>query len=111
MSENKPEPVDDNSFEQKVLQAEGIAVVDFWAPWCGPCWHMAPALEAFAEANAGKVKVFKLDVDENPKIAQQYEIRSIPTTIYFKAREPVDISIGAVSETTLQSKLDALLED
>ena len=110
MSENKPQAVDDISFEQEVLQAEGIAVVDFWAPWCGPCLHMAPALEAFAEANVGKVKVFKLDVDENPKTAQKYEIRSIPTVIYFKAGEPVDISIGAVSESTLRSKLDALLE-
>jgi len=111
MSENKPQAVDDSSFEQEVLQAQGIAVVDFWAPWCGPCLHMAPALEAFAEANAGKVKVFKIDVDENPGTAQKYQIRSIPTTIYFKAGEPVDISIGAVSESTLQGKLDALLED
>ncbi len=110
MSENKPQAVDDISFEKEVLQAESIAVVDVWAPWCGPCLHMAPALEAFAEANEGKVKVFKLDVDENPKTAQKYEIRSIPTVIFFKAGEPVDISIGAVSESTLRSKLDALLE-
>jgi len=111
MSENKPQAVDDSSFEQKVLQADGIAVVDFWAPWCGPCLYMAPALEAFAEANTGKVKVFKLDVDENPETAQKYQIRSIPTIIYFKAGVPVDISIGAVSESALQGKLDAMLEE
>jgi len=110
MSENKPMAVDDSTFEEKVLKAEEIAVVDFWAPWCAPCLYMAPALESFAETNAGKVKVFKVDVDENPGTAQKYQIRSIPTTIYFKGGEAVDISIGAVSESTLQSKLDALSE-
>ena len=110
MSENKPMAVDDSTFEEKVLKAEEIAVVDFWASWCGPCLHMAQALESFAETNAGKVKVFKVDVDENPGTAQKYQIRSIPTIIYFKGGEPVDISIGAVSESTLQSKLNALSE-
>ncbi|HUU27479.1 MAG TPA: thioredoxin [archaeon] len=110
MSENKPQAITDADFEQKVLQAEGFAVVDFWATWCGPCLHMAPALESFAEANAGKVKVFKLDVDENPKTAQKYGIRSIPTLIFFKDGSPADISIGAVTELSLQKKFDALLE-
>jgi len=110
MAENKPQAVDDASFEDKVLNGEGIAVVDFWAPWCGPCLHMAPALESFAQNNAGKVRVYKVDVDENPKTAQKYEIRSIPTLIFFRSGQPADVSIGAVSEATLQNKLNALLE-
>jgi thioredoxin 1 len=111
MAENKPQNISDNEFEILVLQSKGIAVVDFWAPWCGPCLYMAPALESFAKANEGKVKVFKLDVDNNPKTAQKYQIRSIPTVIFFKESEPADISIGAVSESTLQKKLDALQKE
>ena len=108
MAEGKPQTLSDDQFEQSVLKSEGIVVVDFWATWCGPCLHMAPALEAFAIDNAGKVAVYKVDVDENPKTAQMFQIRSIPTVIFFKNGEPADISIGAVSQSTLQKKLDAL---
>jgi len=111
MSENKPISVTDDDFHQEVLKATGVSVVDFWAPWCGPCHQMAPALESFAGANGDKVKVFKLDTDDNPKTAEKYEIRSIPTVIFFREGEPVDISVGALSESALQSKLDALLEE
>jgi len=110
MSKSKPVPITDAQFEQKVLKADGIAVVDFWAEWCGPCIQMAPILESFAEANADKLKVFKIDVDENPKTAQNYGIRSIPTLIFFKGGEPADISIGFVSESTLQKKLEDLIQ-
>lgn len=110
MSDNKPQPVGDDNFDEKVTQSTGITVVDFWAPWCGPCLHMAPALDAFAASNDGKVMVYKVDVDENPKTAQKFEIRSIPTVIFFKDGQPADVSIGAVSESALQSKLDDLLE-
>jgi len=110
MAENKPQPVGDDAFEEKVTNSEGITVVDFWAPWCGPCLHMAPALDSFAESNADKVKVYKVDVDESPKTAQKFEIRSIPTVIFFRDGEPADVSIGAASESALQGKLDALLE-
>ncbi|MCE5270565.1 thioredoxin [bacterium] len=108
MALNKPQNISDSQFEQSVLQSQGVTVVDFWAPWCGPCLHMAPALEAFAEANAGQVAVFKMDVDENPRTAQAFQIRSIPTVIFFKDGKPSDISIGAVSQSVLQKKLDAL---
>ncbi len=100
----------DDRFEEEVLKAPGICVVDFWAPWCGPCHTMAPGLEAFAAANADRARVFKLDTEDNPKTAEKYRIRSIPTVIFFKGGEPVDISPGAMSEAALQSKLDALLE-
>jgi len=109
MPEYMPKSLTDDEFEKEVLESDRIAVVDFWAPWCGPCLYMAPALEAFAQANRDKVKVFKVDVDENPRTAQKYGIRSIPTVIFFRGGKPVDISVGAVSQSTLQKKLDDLL--
>ena len=108
MTENQPVAVTDAEFDQAVSQSKGIVVVDFWAPWCGPCHTMAPALEAFAAANAGKIRVFKLDVEDNPKTAEKYEIRSIPTIIFFRDGEPAEVSRGALSEAALQSKLDAV---
>jgi len=110
MSGNEPKNVTDAQFEQDVLESKGISVVDFWAPWCGPCHTMAPALEAFAEGNAGKVNVFKLDVDDNPKTAEKYGIRSIPTVIFFRDGAQADVNVGAMSESALQGKLDSLLE-
>ena len=85
-------------------------MVDFWAPWCGPCHNMAPALEAFAESNAEKIKVYKLDVDDNPKTAEKYVIKSIPTLIFFKNGEPLDTLRGAASRDTLEEKLKAIGE-
>lgn len=109
MSENKPVDTTDDQFSQEVLNRTGLSVVDFWSPRCGPCHQMAPALGAFAEANAAKIKVFKLDAEDNPKTAEKYNIRSTPTIIFFKDGEPVDISVGAMSESALQNKLNALL--
>ncbi len=109
MSPHKPINITDSEFDEEVIKARGISVVDFWAPWCGPCINMAPALEAFTIANAEKVRVFKLDVDDNPKTAEKYRIRSVPTLIFFKDGEPVDISAGVLSESALQDKLDMLM--
>jgi thioredoxin 1 len=109
MSENIPVHITDAQFEQEVLKADGIVLVDFWAPRCGPCVQMAPAIEAFTSKNAGKVRVFKLDVDDNPKAAEKYGIKSIPTLVFFKEGEVIDVSVGAASRTSLQTKLDALL--
>ncbi|MBW2207455.1 MAG: thioredoxin [Deltaproteobacteria bacterium] len=108
MEEKKPVAILDADFEAMVLKGNGIRVVDFWAPWCGPCHSMAPALEAFSEANADKVHVFKLDVDDNPKTAEKYEIRSVPTVIFFKDGESIDTTMGAMSQAALQEKLDNL---
>jgi thioredoxin 1 len=110
MSTPKPINITDSQFDEKVLKAGGISVVDFWAPWCGPCISMAPALEAFTEENVEKVRVFKLDVDDNPKTTEKYNIRSIPTIIFFKDGEPVDISAGTLSKSALYDKLDNLLK-
>jgi thioredoxin 1 len=109
MTETKPINVTDDQFERLVLNHQGISVVDFWAPWCGPCIQMAPALESFAASNLGNVIVYKLDVDENPKTAERFEIRSVPTIIFFKDGQAQHISRGAMSATSLQNKLNNLL--
>ena len=110
MSENKPINVTDDEFEKEVLEAKGITVVDFWAPWCGPCHTMTPALEAFAAANSGKVKVIKIDSDDNPKTAEKYGIKSIPTVIFFKDGQRIETYAGTMTQSALQNKLDALLK-
>ena len=109
MAKNPPHAIEDAQFEDKVINGRGAIVVDFWAPWCGPCVQMAPALETFAEANAGAVTVYKLDVDENPKTAERFEIRSIPTIIFFMDGEIRHISRGTMSGTGLQNKLNEIL--
>ena len=109
MPENSPDIVTDSEFQERVLEADGFVVVDVWAPWCGPCIQMAPGLEAFSKANEGRVKVFKLDADDNPKTAEKYEIRSVPTVMFFRDGQPVFVSRGAMSQSSLQKKLDELL--
>lgn len=96
-------------FEQEVMQAEGPVLVDFWAPWCGPCRMMAPVIDAIAAKFAGRLKVAKVNVDEAGDLAAQFEIRSIPTLIMFKNGQPVDRLIGAVPESELTERLERLL--
>jgi len=97
----------DSSFTSDV--AEGLVLVDFWAVWCGPCQIVAPILEDLAGEYAGKIKVAKLDVDSNPQTTQQFNVRSIPSVLFFKDGEHVDTVVGAVPKPMLQGKIDALL--
>lgn len=86
--------VTDKDFKEKVLEADGVVIVDFWAAWCGPCIALAPALEQVSEELDGKAKVMKLNVDENNKTAHKYQIRSIPNVKIFKDGEVVKDLIG-----------------
>ena len=98
----------DANFGQEVLHFKGSAMVDFFAPWCGPCKMMAPAVEKLAEEYKGKVKIGKFDVDENPEVAGKYEIQSIPTIIFFKDGNMADKMVGFQSGEALKQKLDVL---
>ncbi len=89
------EKTTDASFDGDVLKSQEPVVVDFWADWCGPCKMIAPALEEIATEMAGKVKVAKLNIDENPNTAIKYGVRSIPTLILFKDGEPASMQVGA----------------
>ncbi len=98
----------DKNFNDEALKGTGLVMVDFFATWCGPCKMMAPAVERLAKAYEGKVKIGKLDVDENPDVAGKYEIQSIPTTIFFKNGEMVEKLVGFQSEEALKKKIDSL---
>lgn len=101
--------VTDDSFKQAVLESELPVLVDFWAPWCGPCRMVAPVVDEIAEQYDGQVKVVKLNTDENPSVASQYGIRSIPTLMIFKGGQRVDMVVGAVPKTTLANTLEKYL--
>ncbi|MEZ4086907.1 MAG: thioredoxin [Candidatus Gracilibacteria bacterium] len=99
----------DDNFEAEVLKSDIPVMVDFFAPWCGPCKMMAPIVEKMAEEYEGKVKIGKLDVDENNESGNKYEVQSIPTTIFFKGGEMVNKLIGFQSEEQLKKALDDLI--
>jgi thioredoxin 1 len=97
--------VTDATFESEILKHDGLAMVDFWAEWCGPCKMIAPTIEALATEYAGKVKVAKVDVDSHSAWAQKYNVRSIPTLLFFKGGEVVDQVVGALPKPAIEAKL------
>jgi thioredoxin 1 len=101
--------VTDRNFQEEVLKSTIPALVDFWAPWCMPCRMLAPTIEKLAEENKGKLKVCKLNTDENQNIASQYGIQGIPTLIVFKEGKEVGRTVGVMSKEKLQEKLNPIL--
>ncbi len=102
--------VSDSSFETDVLGSDVPVLVDFWAPWCGPCRMVAPVVDEVATKFEGQVKVLKLNVDDNPKSASDYGVRSIPTLLVFKDGKVADTVVGAVPVSTLSSTLEKYLD-
>ena len=99
----------DQNFESEVLKSDKPVLVDFWAEWCGPCKMIAPILEATAEEYKDRLKIAKLNVDENPQTAMRYGVRSIPTLLLFKDGDVAGQKVGALSKSQLQAFLDPLV--
>ncbi|MBU6270969.1 MAG: thioredoxin TrxA [Betaproteobacteria bacterium] len=101
--------VSDKSFEQDVLKSDKPVLVDYWAPWCGPCKQIAPILEELSRDYDGRVQIAKIDVDDNPETATRYGIRGIPSLLLYKGGEVVATKVGAVSKSQLAQFLDSHL--
>lgn len=102
--------VTDQNFEDEVLRCDLPVVVDFWAPWCGPCRMIAPIAEKLANEFKGEVKFCKLNVDENAQTATRYRVMSIPLLLFYRDGKKVDESLGALPESMIRPKVEALLQ-
>jgi thioredoxin 1 len=100
--------ITDSNFDQEVLKSSSPVLVDFWAEWCGPCKMIAPILDELADEQAGKLKVAKVNVDQSPQVAGRFQIRSIPTLLFFKNGEVKDQVVGMTSKRDLAAKVEAL---
>ena len=104
-----PVNVTDYTFEDEVMSCPGPVLVDCWAPWCGPCRSLAPVLEQLASEYKGRLKIVKLDTDENPKVAMKYNIQSIPTMLIFNKGQKVDTMVGALPRQEIVRRLAAVV--
>lgn len=100
--------INDANFETEVLKSAQPVLVDFWAEWCGPCKMLSPVLDEIAGEQAGRVKIAKVDVDQNPELAARFGIRSIPTLLYFAGGELRDQTVGLLSKKAIVSRLESL---
>ena len=98
--------VTDNNFEQEVIKSELPVLVDFWAPWCGPCKAVSPVIDDLSKEFEGRLKVVKLNTDDNPKTAQAYSIKGIPSLFLFKGGQVVEQVVGAVPKSTLANAVN-----
>ncbi len=100
-----PTAATETTFEQEVIQSDKAVIVDFWAEWCGPCHAVSPILERIADERSDELKVVKVNIDEEPALAQRYGVASIPTMILFKGGEPAAFAVGAQPKTALERAL------
>ena len=99
----------DSNFQSEALSEDRVAVVDFWAEWCGPCKLVGPIIDELSTEYGDKVRIGKLNVDHNPSVSMQFGVRSIPTILFIKNGKVVDKQVGAASKATLKNKLEAII--
>ncbi|NCX96428.1 MAG: thioredoxin [Chitinophagia bacterium] len=100
----------DANFEQEVMQADKLTVVDFWAPWCGPCIQLGPTIDALQKQYDGRVNVGKINVDDNPEVSSKFGITGIPCVLFIKGGKVVDKQIGLAPKATFDKKIEKLLQ-